>query len=365
MLAHGRHDAILRELELRGTLQAARFAERIGVSSMTLRRDLDELERQGLLVRVHGGAVSLAVAAQRDPAQASSRAPRRPVATIGMITPSASYYYPEVIRGARDAARELHCRLVLGTTNYSEREELRQAERLIAGGVDALMITPSRVRIEGTRLHEVLTEAPLPVVVVERAVEERTGGRVESVRTDHAYGAELAVRRLAELGHGRIALAARETPTSPWLIDGYTRATSRADGPDDALRAVLPTPLTGDDSSVEALGVFLESLLANGATAAIVLTDVDAVSLVDLAADRGIRVPEDLSIIAYDDEIAGLGRVPLTAVAPPKYDLGHTALRMCMDRLRHSSDAPRAVTRTAMLPRLTERDSTVPPRNVR
>lgn len=359
MFAPGRHDAILRELELRGSLAVTPFAAKLGASTMTVRRDLAELEQQGLLVRVHGGAVSRAVAAQRERRGDDGPAVRRPVATIGMITPSASYYYPEVIRGARDAARELNCRIVLGTTNYSEREELRQAQRLIAGGVDALMITPSRVRIEGTELHELLVEAPVPVVVVERAVDERTGGRLECVRSDHAYGAELAVRHLAELGHERIALAARTSPTTPWLIDGYERAMARLGQFGDALlRRELPSPDAGDDASVEVLGGFLDDCLGAGVTAALILSDVDAVAFADLAAERGVRVPEDFAVVAYDDEVAALARVPLSAVAPPKHDLGYAALRLCLDRIKQADTSGRAVTRTAMLPELIEREST-------
>lgn len=358
MNAAGRHDAILRELELRGSLDITPFAERLHVSTMTLRRDLADLERRGLLARVHGGAVSLAVAAQREPPSDGARQPRRLVATIGMITPSASYYYPEVIRGARDAAREFSCRLVLGTTNYSEREELRQAERLISGGVDALMITPSGVRLEGTLLHELLVDAPIPVVVVERSVDERTGGRIESVRSDHAYGAEIAVRHLAELGHERIALAARESPTTPWLVDGYERAMARLGFAGTALHRRLPSPSAGADDSVDALGRFLDECIAGGVSAALMLSDVDAVSFTDLAWERGIRVPEDIAVVAYDDEIAALARVPLTAVAPPKHDLGYAALRLCVDRIRQPDAAGRAVTRTAMLPTLIEREST-------
>ncbi|MGX5696612.1 substrate-binding domain-containing protein [Agromyces soli] len=359
MFAPGRHDAIMRELELRGSLEITPFAAKLGASTMTLRRDLAELEAKGLLVRVHGGAVSRAVAAQRERSADGRGAARRPVATIGMITPSASYYYPEVIRGARDAARELNCRIVLGTTNYSEREELRQAQRLLAGGVDALMITPSRIRIEGTELHELLVDAPVPVVVVERAVDERTGGRLECVRSDHAYGAELAVRHLAELGHERIALAARESPTTPWLVDGFERATARL-GDDPVLHRTLPSPDAGDDRSVEAVGAFLDECLAGGYTAALILSDVDAVAFTDLAAERGVRVPEDFAVVAYDDEIAALAQVPLTAVAPPKRDLGYAALRLCLDRIKQSDASGRAVTRTAMLPELIERDSTRP-----
>lgn len=358
MFAPGRHEAILKELELRGALEVTPFAAKLGASTMTLRRDLAELEERGLLVRVHGGAVSRSVAAQREDGDSRARTPRRPVATIGMITPSASYYYPEVIRGARDAARELNCRLVLGTTNYSEREELRQAERLIAGGVDALMITPSSVHIEGTPLHDLLVDAPVPVVVVERAIDERAGGRLECVRSDHGYGAELAVRHLAELGHRRIALAARETPTTPWVVDGYTRAMGRVGGADAMLHRELPTPDVGDDGQVAALGRFLDDCLERQVTAAIVLSDVDAVAFADLAADRGVRVPEDLAVIAYDDEIAALARVPLTAIAPPKRDLGYAAMRLCFDRIKQADASSRAVTRTAMLPELIEREST-------
>ncbi|KRC62324.1 hypothetical protein ASE14_00250 [Agromyces sp. Root81] len=358
MIAAGRHDAILRELELRGSLEVTPLAGKLKVSTMTLRRDLAELEARGLLARVHGGAVSPAVAAQRERHEVGANQPRRPIATIGMVTPSASYYYPEVIRGARDAAREFNCRLVLGTTNYSEREELRQAERLIRGGVDALMITPSGTTLEGTPLHELLVEAPIPVVVVERSVDERSGGRLESVRSDHAYGAELAVRHLAELGHERIALAARESPTTPWLLDGYERAMTRLGLAGGSMHQQLPSPSAGDDGTVDVLGRFLDECLAGGISAAVMLSDVDAVAFTDLASERGIRVPEDFAVVAYDDEIAALARVPLTAIAPPKHDLGYAALRLCVDRIRQPDAAGRAVTRTAMLPVLIEREST-------
>lgn len=359
MVAAARHDVILKELELRGSLQITQLAARLTVAPMTLRRDLAQLESRGLLVRVHGGAVSLAVAAQQDEAAANRSRPHRPVATIGMITPSASYYFPEVIRGASDAARELNCRLVLGVTNYSAREELRQAERLLAGGgVDALLITPALGLIEGSALHEMLVDAAIPVVVVERAVDDRSGGRLDSVRSDHSYGASLAVRHLAELGHRSIALATRESPTTRWLKEGYDHTLSRLGLADGRLHWELPTPDAGDDGTVAVLQRFLDACVAGGVTGALVLGDVDAVALVDLALQRGIRVPEDFAVVAYDDEVAAFASVPLTAVAPPKRGLGDAALRLCVDRIRQSAGEGRAVTRLALLPTLLEREST-------
>lgn len=357
MLSSARIEAILRELELRGSLQVTPFADKLGISAMTLRRDLADLEARGLLVRVHGGATSLAMAAPREPASAGSASRGgRPIATIGLIVPMSNYYFPAVIRGVREAAAELHCRIVLGTTNYSEHEEYRQAERLIGAGIDALIITPSRVHIEGTPLHDLLVESPVPVVVVERVIDERTSGQIQSVRTDHAYGAELAVRHLAELGHERIALAVPKSPTSPWLQEGYTRGMSKL-GVDDPAQLIqeIPLPGIGVNATPDVLEALLDGWLTDGVTAALVLSDVESVALVELAADRGIRVPEDLSLVAYDDEIAALARVPLTSVSPPKRELGELALRLAFDRIRKGG---RTVTRTAMLPTLVERDST-------
>jgi DNA-binding LacI/PurR family transcriptional regulator len=361
MVAAARHDAILRELELRGSLENAGFARRLGVSAMTLRRDLLELEQRGLVVRVHGGATSPAVAAQQERAGAD-RAPAatRPVATIGMIVPTTNYYFPEVIRGASQAARELNCRLVVGATNYSPAEELRQAQRLIAGGVDALMITPhDSIRDEVSPLRDLLESARIPVVLVERSVEESTAGRFEWVRSDHVYGAEMAVRHLMDEGHRRIALAARPAATVASLHEGFDRAMRRLNGDGYALRRDLTTPRVGENVTIAELNSLLDDCIEQGVTAAVILGDADSMALTDLVIERGLRIPDDFAVVAYDDEISALAAVPLTAVAPPKHELGHAAVRLCVDRLRQPEGAPHTIVRMTLLPSLVVRDSTV------
>jgi len=361
MTAAARHDAILRELELRGSLLTSSLSARLGVTTMTLWRDLVALEDRGLLVRVHGGAVSLAVAQQQSRAQRSAGAPGlRPVATVGMIVPTTQYYFPEVIRGASQAARELNCRLVVGATNYSPEEEYRQAERLIASGVDALMITPHDAIVDRSPLQRMLEEADIPVVMVERSVEERFAGRLEWVRTDHAHGAEIAVRHLVEQGHTGIALAARPSATVAGLDAGFRRAMADLD-PASAvlLRHNLARPPFGDSAEVSELNALLEECVRMGVTAAILLGDADAMTFVSLVLERGLRVPEDFAVIAYDDEVAAFATVPLTAVAPPKHELGHAALRLCVDRLKQPLGAPHTIVRMALLPALVIRESTI------
>jgi DNA-binding LacI/PurR family transcriptional regulator len=356
MLTQGRQDAILREIELHGSLAVTPFATRYSVSPMTVRRDLQVLEDEGLLVRVHGGAVSLAVAGERARGTQPTT-PRRPVATMGMIAPSATYYFPEVIRGASQAARENNCRLVLGTTNYSPVEEFRQAERLLRVGVDGLLITPSAPIVEGSPLHRLLLAATVPIVVVERTLNDGRldSSAIETVRTDHAHGADIAVEHLLSRGHRRVLLGARQSATAPWLLEGWRTAMQRHDLAVDGLFQPLPNPTAGTDESVEALHALVERVISEDVHAVVLHTDADAVAFIDLAADRGLSVPDDVSVIAYDDEIAALAAVPLTAVSPPKWDLGHQAVRMCFDRIRSSRAS--TVVRAVLMPRLTERES--------
>ena len=361
MTAAARHDAILRELELRGSLTSAVLAARLGVTPMTLWRDLVALERRELLVRVHGGAVSPAVAQQQARAGGTGAGSRpRPVATIGMIVPTTQYYFPEVIRGASQAAHESNCRLVVGATNYSSQEEFRQAERLIASGVDALMITPHDAIAESSPLQRMLEESGLPIVMVERSVEDQLAGRLEWVRTDHAHGAEVAVRHLMQQGHAGIALAARPAATVAGLDAGFRRAMGLQESASAlALRRDLSHPQIGDNANIAELRELLDDCVAQGITAAILLGDADAMAFLDLVLERGLRVPEDFAVVAYDDEVAAFAPVPLTAVAPPKHELGHTALRLCVDRLKQPAGSVHTPVRMALLPALVVRDSSV------
>lgn len=109
MIGAERHDAIVRELRLRGTLRIKEFSDRLSVSAVTLRRDLRELEDAGQLVRVHGGARFLRRRSSDKPLaqerlSSSFGLTRRgddepPIGTIGMIVPMNAYYYAKAIEG--------------------------------------------------------------------------------------------------------------------------------------------------------------------------------------------------------------------------------------------------------------------------
>ncbi|WP_026556421.1 substrate-binding domain-containing protein [Arthrobacter sp. 35W] len=371
MIADKRHDRLLREIRLHGAVTVTEFAARAGVAPMTVRRDLAALEAAGLLKRTHGGAIALVSDAEPDLRGArpgaglagagQAQRPRGALLTIGMVAPSASYYFPEIIRGAQDAARRFDARLVLGISNYSGVEEGRQIQRLIASGVDGLLVTPSEAQLEGTPTLDLLAEARIPVVVVERSLREVAPSLpLDEVRSDHVAGTEMAIEHLAALGHRRVGLAARVgSPTTPWLQQAFERAAARTQLDPGFLHAQLPRPTAGEGMDTTHYERLLDECVATGTTALVVHTDEDATALAALAAERGIAAPGGLSIVAYDDEVAALAAVPLTAVSPPKYEVGYTAMGQCCERiLDEAKGHVRALRRVRLLPTLRIREST-------
>lgn len=361
MLSNRRHELILKELRLRGSLRTVEFAKSLGVSEMTLRRDLSELQVSGSLLRVHGGAVDNGQLSSpmrgrgRQPSASAPRPSSTTRATIGMVIPSANYYFPEVIRGAKESAAALECRLMLAVSEYSPEQEREQIKRLLGAKVEGLLVTTSGYLEEDSETYKLLLSAKVPVVVVERSLDHLLHvPRLESVGSDHVAGAGLAIQHFAELGHERVGLLTGELVTGGWVIDGYKRSIARMGLQNDA---PVDSYLTSDSGSKSFLLNFLNRCKETGTRAAVVLPDQLAFSLVEVASEIGIEVPQDFEIIAYDDEIAALGEVPLTAISPPKYDIGWLALSTCFDRITLSRRGDMALRRIKLLPEIRIRRS--------
>ncbi|MGW8887446.1 substrate-binding domain-containing protein [Streptomyces sp. NPDC055749] len=336
MLADERREAILRAVERQGSITVKDLAAEMGVSAVTLRQDVRELAGRGLLTRVHGGARALAPA---EPAPADASAPAVQPATeqyaIGLVVPPGGYYYAEVIRGVQNAARSRGVRVVLAVSGESLSENQEQVRQLMAGGIDSLllMLHPGLRPVD--EAEEWLSSLEVPAVLVERRAGIRAG-RLEQVASDHAYGAALAVRHLAGLGHDKVALVARaESPNTALLSVGYAHAVEAmglTPGPEYRITT------SGDAAPADArFEEVVRAVEAGEFRAALVHNDIDAIALVGILRARGVRVPEDLALVTYDDEVAELSEVPLTAVAPPKQAVGAWALDLAVRRLSDPS----------------------------
>ncbi|MFY0511089.1 substrate-binding domain-containing protein [Streptomyces anulatus] len=327
-----RHERVLELVRERGSLRVAELAEELGMSAVTLRRDVEALAAQGLVERLHGAVVW--PTGQSRPAPAT--APPAEGLVVGMVVPTTEYYYADVVRGARQTVEAAGARLTIGLSRYLPDEDAAQARRLLSTGADGLLLTPSWERGCPERGEGLWTaEQGVPVVLVERSAPlGHPAAGLDRVRSDHAHGAAEAVAHLAGLGHRAIALAVQDSPTAPRLRVGY-RAAVEALG----LTPVSAAPLDDAPSRSEAkrfertLEYLCEAVASGNVTAAIVHSDADAIVLIPRLQARGVRVPEDLAVIAYDDEVAGLADLPLTAVAPDKHAVGAAAARLLLDRL--------------------------------
>ncbi|MBO1330526.1 substrate-binding domain-containing protein [Streptomyces sp. VRA16 Mangrove soil] len=354
-----RHALVLQLVEERGTLRVADLARELGVSPVTLRRDVETLAAQGRLRRLHGAVV---------PSRGTTPTPTHvpgPVAqsahgtVVGMVVPTTDYYYADVVRGAREAVEAHGARLMVALTQYLTGEDSVQADRLLESGANGLLLTPSwETGRAGPGEGLDIAGRPVPTVLVERSAPHgHPAAALDRVCSDHAHGAAEAVRHLAALGHRAIALAAQESPTSAELRRGHAAAVAAL-----GLRPVpeLPrprTPVTEAERFERTFAHLCEAVEKHGVSAAILHSDVDAIVLVPRLRAHGIRVPGDLAVITYDDEVASLADLPLTAVAPAKQAVGRRAAELLLSRLADPSGNREPGQHLNILPELRVRES--------
>jgi DNA-binding LacI/PurR family transcriptional regulator len=341
-----RRARLLEALQRDGVLRISDLTSTLGAAAVTIRRDIAQLASEGLVRRVHGGVALPSSSANSAPLGLSDISDLSG-GSIGMLVPSLDYYFPDVARGAEEAARELDMRIVLRGSSYESPDDLPLLKRLAEQGADALIVAPRMDAPTSARTIEWLAEAEIPVVLLERTAAAGPHHEVlESVVTDHALGAAMAVRHLQSLGHTRIgAVLAEHSPTTPHVRRGFDLPPSLD----------IRVPNARHPSSAAALDAVLDECRATGTTALLIHADAEAIALVQRCEDRGLTVPGDLSVVAYDDAVAGLFTPALTAVRPPRGSIGRAAVRLVADRL---ADPGRPAHRVVISPSLRLRQST-------
>ncbi len=358
-LGETRREAILEVLRREGAVRVSELTEATGVTAVTIRRDIVQLEEEGVVRRVHGGAV-LVQERKTDPATDADVAPSGS-GRIGMLVPSLDYYWPGVIEGAQQEAAKHGLSVVLRGSSYDADDILPHVDYLLSRAHAAgLILAPNMSAAHSAETLEALATSGVPVVLVERtAVVGPFHTTVESVVSDHAQGASIAMRHLAELGHRRIGLViSGDSPTAPHLRQGWLNA--RREMGTDSLTVVDETvPSSREPSWGATVDLILDRCLETGTTALLVHADQAAATITQRCEARGLTVPGDLSVVAYDDEVAELFTPPLTAVRPPRASLGRAAMNLVAERIR---DPHRPAHNVLITPALRIRETTGPPR---
>jgi LacI family transcriptional regulator len=248
--------------------------------------------------------------------------------TIGLVVLDvANPFFTDLARGVEDEANKAGLAVILCNSDDQERKEKRYLELLEEHRVQGVLITP--VVGAGSRLSR-LQRRGTPVVLVD----SRSPSRGQcSVAVDDVLGGDLAVSHLLAGGHQDIAFVA-----GPQTIrqvadrhEGALRALERAGrGPGD-LQMIDVGAL--NVAAGQKAGAEIAARPAGDRPSAVFCTnDLIALGVLQEMTRHRIRVPEDISIVGYDDiDFAAAAAVPLTSVRQPRQQLGRTAARMLLE----------------------------------
>lgn len=328
--------------QLEGQLPSEReLAERFGISYMTARRAIGELVDEGLLSREQGRGTFV-----------RSRVPRpAAVGSIGILLPAkvrhgaANPFFAAVIQGVAEEGRRLGYRQ---TVIAEQPADLLHGAR--GGPVSAIVAVAQSVG-DLPALDE--ARRTVPVVCIDSA---RGTAEVPNIVCDNRGGSRQAAEHLLQLGHRRIGYISGNLPGEV--------SEARRDGFLDALRdagvAHDPQLMVEGDFELESGHLGAGRLLSQSGppTAIACVNDTVAFGVYRRAHEMGLRIPQDLSVVGFDDLPAASYLTPgLTTVAVPRAELGWAALQLLASMLQGGTPSSHRVLPVAM----TLRRSTAPP----
>ncbi|QNN54868.1 LacI family DNA-binding transcriptional regulator [Nocardioides mesophilus] len=301
-------------------------AAHAGVSLGTVSNVLNRPERVSSRTRARVEAAMSELGFMRNESARQLRAGSS--RTLGYVMLDATNpFFTDVAQGIEEAADEADLSLfICNSDNRSERERT-YLDRLQQQRVQGILITP--VDPDAAILDEVSARGT-HIVIVDRTRHNETHC---SVAVDDVLGGELAIEHLIELGHRQIAFVGGPD-TVGQVLDrrlGAKNALVRA-GLGESNLTVVPTfAMTAAEG--RGAGERIAGLPAAARpTAAFCANDLLAFGLLQQCVTLGMRVPEDLAIVGYDDiEFASAAAVPLTSVRQPRRQLGRTAAEMLLD----------------------------------
>ncbi len=250
--------------------------------------------------------------------------------TIGLIMPRfegifSSYYALQVIKGIGLAVERFRCDLLLHITDGKNLPASGSVEGLLFIDIDGCEELLDRSLDEG-----------FPSVVLNHYLQDLP---ISCVAIDNRTAASQIVEYLSKLGHRDIATITGDLKTQAGLdrLDGFVKAMNARKLP------VKDAYIRYGDFKVPSARIAAEALLSlpDRPTAIFVASDDMALETINVALAKGIRIPEELSIVGFDDNpIAEHARIPLTTVRQPLAEMGRVALEVLTQQIKGKRQAP-------------------------
>lgn len=244
--------------------------------------------------------------------------------TIGMLVTSVSDpVVMDFMEGAEEVAQEHGYCIFLSTSRNDPVREFHVVEMFQRRRVDGVIAVSAR---SSDKSRLALDRIQVPLILLNS---EEIDGPYPSVSVDNVGGARLAVGHLLQMGHRRIGYigATDRRSTNLQRLAGYTQTLT------EAAIQLEPTwvtnPLADNDLQRGRLG--LEHCLAAGVTALFCYNDQIAISVLNSCYYKGLAIPQDLSVIGFDDiRPASYVTPPLTTVRQPLQQMGRTGMEMVL-----------------------------------
>jgi LacI family transcriptional regulator len=246
--------------------------------------------------------------------------------TVGaVVLDIANPFFTEAARGIEDRLSQAGCMLILCSTDQLAEREDSYLQMLEEQGVRGVLVTPSRLQAEPLLA---LQQRGVPVVLLDCPSPTPD---ICSVSVDDFHGGELVAAHLLSRGHRRIL-----------FLNGPTevpQCAARSRGAQHALRSAgwepaqhlfeLALPVVSTDGAEAMLDQVLA--LPEQPTAIMCVNDLVALGVMRCLRKRGIKVPDDIAVVGYDDvPFAAELATSLTTVRQPTYQLGHTAAALLL-----------------------------------
>jgi LacI family transcriptional regulator len=308
------------------TVSIREVAAHAGVSVGTVSNVLNrpDIVAQSTRVRVNASIEELGFVRNESARQLRAGGSR----TIGLVVLDvANPFFTDLARGVEDEASKAGLAVILCNSDDQERKENRYLDLLEEHRVQGVLITP--VASNGNRLAR-LQRRGTPVVLVD----SRSPSRGQcSVAVDDVLGGDLAMSHLLRTGHERVAYVCG--PSSIRQVadrhEGVLRALAR-EGRTPADLQVIDTDGLNVAAGQQAGAAIAALPTGSRPTAVCCANDLIALGILQEMTRNRIRVPEDVSIVGYDDiDFAAAAAVPLTSVRQPRHQLGRTAARLLLD----------------------------------
>jgi len=329
----------------------ADVARRAGVSKMTVSRVINN---SGYISPDTRERVEQAIAELGYIPNALARSLRfKQTQTIALIvTDITNPFFTTIARGVEDTASEHGFSVIFCNTDESREEEQEYVRVLIQKQIDGLLLVPARSTPDSIAL---LQDKTIPLVLLDRTI---PGRPADTVRCDSELGAYQLVRHLIELGHRRIAVLSGpdEVTTATDRVAGWRRALLEAGlpAPDDLVHYGAFTVDGGYQMARQALACTPRP------TALFTANNFIAVGAMHALREAGLRVPEDISLVTFDDLPPTMAIDPFfTAAMQPAYEMGQQATLLLLNRLE--GKGPETTQELILPPQFVYRRSSGPP----